>query len=45
MFPPTVDNMWRALDDWEMYLHDAAPQLPLLIRCALVHYQFEACVG
>lgn len=34
--------MWRALDDWEMYLHDAAPQLPLLIRCALVHYQFEA---
>ncbi|KAF3408039.1 fic/DOC family protein, partial [Mycobacterium tuberculosis variant bovis] len=30
------------MDDWEMYLHDAAPQLPLLIRCALVHYQFEA---
>ncbi len=21
---PTVDNMWRALDDWEMYLTEAA---------------------
>jgi Fic family protein len=39
--PPTVDEMWKALDDWEKYLHDAAPQLPLLIRCALLHYQFE----
>ena len=33
--------MWRALDDWEKYLHDEAPRLPLLIRCALLHYQFE----
>ncbi len=39
--PPTVENMWRALDDWEKYLHDQTPQLPLLIRCALLHYQFE----
>lgn len=39
--PPTVENMWRALDDWEKYLHDADPRLPLLIRCALLHYQFE----
>jgi Fic family protein len=39
--PPTVENMWRALDDWEKYLHDAEPKLPLLIRCALMHYQFE----
>lgn len=39
--PPTVENMWRALDDWEKYLHDSEPQLPLLIRCALMHYQFE----
>ena len=39
--PPTVENMWRALDDWEKYLHDEAPKLPLLIRCALLHYQFE----
>jgi Fic family protein len=39
--PPPVPEMWQALDDWEKYLHDDAPQLPLLIRCALLHYQFE----
>jgi Fic family protein len=39
--PPTLENMWTALDDWEKYLHDKSPQLPLLIRCALLHYQFE----
>jgi Fic family protein len=39
--PPTVDNMWTALDDWEKYLHDEEPRLPLLVRCALLHYQFE----
>lgn len=39
--PPTVENMWTALDDWEKYLHDEQPRLPLLIRCALLHYQFE----
>jgi Fic family protein len=39
--PPTVDEMWRALDDWEKFLHDDQPQLPLMIRCALLHYQFE----
>lgn len=39
--PPTVEEMWRALDDWEKYLHADQPRLPLLIRCALLHYQFE----
>lgn len=39
--PPTLDNMWTALDDWEKYLHLEEPELPLLIRCALLHYQFE----
>jgi Fic family protein len=39
--PPPVYEMWQALDDWEKYLHDEAPQLPLLVRCALLHYQFE----
>lgn len=39
--PPTVENMWTALDDWEKYLHDDDPKLPLLIRCALMHYQVE----
>lgn len=39
--PPPVPEMWSALDDWEKYLHDQAPRLPLLVRCALLHYQFE----
>jgi Fic family protein len=39
--PPPVHDMWQALDAWEKYLHDAAPRLPLLVRCALLHYQFE----
>lgn len=39
--PPPVEEMWRSLDDWEKYLHDESPRLPLLVRCALLHYQFE----
>lgn len=39
--PPPVDEMAHALDDWEKYLHDQVPRLPLLVRCALLHYQFE----
>jgi Fic family protein len=39
--PPTVENMWPALDDWEKFAHDPAPALPLLARTALLHYQFE----
>ena len=33
--------MWPALDDWERFAHDRRPQLPLLVRTALLHYQFE----
>jgi len=39
--PPTVDEMRPALWDWEHYAHDLNPGLPLLIRTALLHYQFE----
>ena len=39
--PPPVHEMWQALGDWEKYVHDPAPELPLLVRCALLHYQFE----
>ena len=39
--PPTAAGMWPSLDDWEKYAHDEQPRLPLLIRCALLHYQFE----
>lgn len=38
--PPPPGAMQEALDDWERFLHEE-PQLPHLIRCALVHYQFE----
>ena len=39
--PPPVDLLPDALGNWERYLHDEDPRLPLLIRCALLHYQFE----
>ena len=39
--PPTVENMQPALDDWEKYLHLSEHKLPMAIRCALLHYQFE----
>jgi hypothetical protein len=39
--PPPVEEMWQGLEDWEKYLHDENPRLPLLIRCALLYYQFE----
>lgn len=39
--PPPVDAMDECLNDWEGYLHEENPRLPILIRCALMHYQFE----
>jgi Fic family protein len=38
--PPPVEEMQAALDDWESYQHQDG-DLPLLIRCGLLHYQFE----
>jgi Fic family protein len=39
--PPHIDHMMTALDDWERFVHDPDPRLPLLVRAALLHYQFE----
>ena len=39
--PPTVPEMKVALDKFERYLH-ADAKLPILVKLALVHYQFEA---
>lgn len=39
--PPPVDAMTHALSDWERFAHDESSELPLLIRTALLHYQFE----
>jgi len=40
--PPPIDDMWQALGDWEKYINQRQPSEPVLIRCALMHYQFEA---
>ena len=39
--PPPIEEMKSALSDWEKYLHSDT-DTPLLIQCALMHYQFEA---
>ena len=38
--PPPVDEMHRALTDWERFIHEDVP-IPPLVKCALLHYQFE----
>lgn len=38
--PPPRAEMQEALNDFERFLHEEN-QLPILIRCALLHYQFE----
>lgn len=40
--PPPPQEVLPALDAFEKYLQEAAPDLPLLVRLALLHYQFEA---
>jgi len=40
--PPPPDAMLDALSDWEKYLHSDSVEPPLLVKCALLHYQFEA---
>ena len=39
--PPPVSEMTNALNDWERFLHERL-SMPPLVRCALMHYQFEA---
>lgn len=38
--PPPVELLEDALDDFEAFLHQDL-RVPLLVRCALVHFQFE----
>lgn len=38
--PPPGNELDRALDDWEKFIHED-DDLPLLLRCGLMHYQFE----
>lgn len=38
--PPLPDDLGDLLADWERFVNEAR-QLPPLVRCALMHYQFE----
>lgn len=38
--PPPVPEMQRAMGDLERYMHEDQ-ETPILLRCGLVHYQFE----
>lgn len=38
--PPPVDRLEDVLDDFEAFLHEDVA-LPVLVRCALAHFQFE----
>jgi Fic family protein len=38
--PPPGSALAEALDDWEKFIHEE-DALPPLVRCALMHYQFE----
>jgi len=38
--PPDVDDMERAFDDFERFVHEET-SIPPLVKIALVHYQFE----
>ncbi len=39
--PPPVPQMHAALDAWEKFLH-VRRGFPVLVQCAMLHYQFEA---
>ena len=39
--PPPVDDMWRALSDWERSIHNPDVTLPPLLHIGLLHAQFE----
>lgn len=39
--PPPVIEMQKALNEWEIYLHQGQ-KFPALVESAMIHYQFEA---
>ena len=39
--PPPPDRLLGCLGDFEKFLHDPRPRLPVLVKAALAHVQFE----
>jgi Fic family protein len=39
--PPPPDALAALLSDWEHFTNATPTELPLLVQCGLVHYQFE----
>ena len=39
--PPVYDDMIKAFTDLEMYIHEEDSETDLLIKAAIIHYQFE----
>ena len=39
--PPPVTNLMDCLDNFEKFLHDEKVKMPILIRAAIAHVQFE----
>ncbi|MBI8988690.1 Fic family protein [Corynebacterium meridianum] len=39
--PPVADELPALLTDWERYVNEERNDIPVLIRAALMHYQFE----
>lgn len=39
--PPSPDELMQCLDNFEKFLHDEQSKLPVLIKAALAHVQFE----
>ena len=40
--PPPPERLMECLDHFEKFLHDESVQLPILVKVALVHAQFES---
>ena len=39
--PPPPEKLMESLDDFEKFLHDEETKMPILIRAAIAHVQFE----
>ena len=39
--PPPANELMNCLDNFEKFLHDQTTQMPILIRAAIAHVQFE----